>query len=209
MIDRFKNQTNETIWKFLREIGESKEVFSSYYHREIFDEVFDIFFYATPKEIVLLCLDIVENGTVERADKEVIWTEPYLCYFIKVLPDGNISKNYYDWRLSPAMILYSSAWDMRRFISCSVQFNKFPTTHLMLLTNSHIVNYPEVVIEWQQNQVKKNEYGFTVLQDLQGLSRGIISETQLKGHPFIPVNEDLSIEGSEYWSAFCTSKTTL
>ena len=199
MIDKFRNQTNETIWDFLREIGNNKEVFSSYFHEVIYDEAFHFFFYATSNEIVLVCLDIVENGRVEKADKSVKWAEPCLGIFTKVLPDGNVSKSYKDLRLSPAMILYSNAWEMRRYFSDSGLFNELPTIHLMLLTNTHIVNYPEVLTDWQQDQWKPNEFGFSALHDLQGLSREIIFDCLLNGDSFIPINNDLSIDGSEYW----------
>lgn len=78
MIDKFHNQTNETIWDFLREIGNNKEVFSSYFHEVIYDEAFHFFFYATSNEIVLVCLDIVENGRMEKADKSIDGSEYWL-----------------------------------------------------------------------------------------------------------------------------------
>jgi len=37
------------------------------------------------------------------------------------------------------------------------------------------------------------------LQNLSGLRPNIIYESRIEGNPFIPVNEDLSIVGSEYW----------
>ena len=73
MIDKFFIQTNDTIWSFLSEIGKNKEVFSCYSFREIDD--YTIFFYAIPTEIVLACLDIVDEGTVEYADKGVTYKE--------------------------------------------------------------------------------------------------------------------------------------
>ena len=198
MIDKFFRQTNETIWDFLREIGKSKDIYSCYSFREI--DGYTLFFFATTTEVVLVLLDIVDDGTVEIADKGIRWTEPYLSYFTKILPDGNISKEYEDSRLSPAMELYNYAWEMRKFFSISCQFSVVPAIHLMLLTNSHIVNYPEVLMEWQNNQWKRNEFGFSALQNLSGLRPGIIYDSRVNGNPFIPVNEDLSIEGAEYWT---------
>lgn len=193
MIDKFVIQTNETIWDFLSEIGHSKEVFSCYSFREIDD--YTLFFYGTTKEIVLICLDIVDDGTAEYADDGVVWTEPYLRYFTKVLPNGEISKDYHDKRLSPAMELYTHARDMQRFFATSGRFSLVPAIHLMLMTNSRIVNYPQIVKTWQQKH-----FGFTALQALSGLRRGIIYDSRCEGHPFVPVNEDFSIRGSEYWS---------
>ena len=68
MIDTFFKQTNETIWGFLQEIGKSKEVFSCYSFREI--DGYTLFFYATSTEIVLVLLDIVDEGTVEYAEDD-------------------------------------------------------------------------------------------------------------------------------------------
>ena len=148
MIEKFVIQTNDTIWDFLSEIGHSKEVFSYYSFREI--DGYTLFFYATSKEIVLICLDIVDDGTAEYAEEGVAWTVPYLRCFTKVLPNGEMSKDYHDKRLSPAMELYTHARDMQRFFATSVKFSLVPAIHLMLLTNSRIVNYPQIVKTWQQ-----------------------------------------------------------
>ena len=198
MIDKFHIQTNDTIWEFLSEIGKDKKVFSTFSHMEMDDYAVDyaVYFYAMPTEIVLVLLDIVDEDTVEIADEFVRWTEPYLNYFKKVLPNGNVSKNYEDYRLSPAMLLYNDAWEMRRFFSKSSVFSIVPAIHLVYLTNSQIVNYPEVIEEWQQNQWGKNEFGFTVLHNLHNISN--------LGYGDIPVNMDFSLEASEYWTKWQT-----
>ena len=172
MIDTFFKQTNETIWGFLQEIGKSKEVFSCYSFREI--DGYTLFFYATSTEIVLVLLDIVDEGTVEYAED--------------------------DSRLSPVMELYEHARQMRRFFEISGQFKLVPAIHLMYLTNAHIVNYPKMMDTWQQQDL----FGFSALHDLSGLRPNIIYESRIEGHPFIPVNEDLSIEASEYWTKWQT-----
>lgn len=192
MIDRFFAQTNDTIWAFLSETGRNKEVFSCYSYYEIDDYV--LFFYAMPKEVVLMCLDIVDEGTVEFADRGV-YSKKQLKYFRKVLADGTVSSDSKDFRLSPAVRLFDYACMMRRFFSVSGQFSLVPAIHLMLLTNSRIVNYPQVVKTWQQNL-----FGVSALQGLSGLRPGIIYDSCCEGNPFIPVNDDVSIAGSEYWT---------
>lgn len=191
MIDKFFVQTNDTILNSLSEMGRNKEVFSTFSGMEI--DGYRIYFYAMPTEIVLVLMDIVDEGTVEKADKYVRWTEPYLNYSHKVLPDGNVSKCS---RLSPAMELYTHAKEMRRFFALSCQFNLIPAIHLVLLTNSRIVNYPRVIVDWQRNQWQKNEFGFTVLHNLQSLRSLEYSD--------IPVNTDLSLEASAYWTKWQT-----
>lgn len=191
MIDKFVVQTNDTILNFLSEMGRNKEVFSTFSGMEI--DGYRVYFYAMPTEIVLVLMDIVNEGTVEKADKYVRWTEPYLNYFHKVLPDGNVSKCS---RLSPAMELYTHAIEMRRFFALSCQFDLIPAIHLVLLTNSRIVNYPRIIVDWQRNQWQKNEFGFTVLHNIHGLKNIEYGD--------IPVNIDLSLEASAYWTKWQT-----
>lgn len=200
MINKFFIQTNETIWSFLRKIGMSKEIYSCYSFREI--DGYTLFFYATSTEIVLVLLDIVDDGTVEYADKGVFFNvrdERTFKYFRKVLLDGTVSKDSKDWRPSPAFELYSHAYEMRKFFILSQQFSITPAIHLIYLTNSRILNFPKVVNTWQQDL-----FGFSALQNLSGLRPGIIYDSRVAGNPFIPVNEDLAIEGSEYWTRWQT-----
>ena len=120
MINKFFIQTNETIWSFLRKIGMSKEIYSCYSFREI--DGYTLFFYATSTEIVLVLLDIVDDGTVEYADKGVFFKvrdERTFKYFREVLLDGTVSKDSKDWRPSPAFELYSHAYEMRKFFILS------------------------------------------------------------------------------------------
>ena len=187
MIEKFVVQTNDTILDFLSEMGRNKEVFSTFSGMEI--DGYMVYFYALPTEIVLVLIDIVDDGTVEKADKYVRWTEPYLNYFHKVLSDGKVSNCS---RLSPAMELYNHAWEMRRFFALSCQYNVIPAIHLVQLTNSCIVNYPKVLVNWQRNQWRKNEFGFTVLHNLQGLRNLEYSD--------LPVNIDLGLDASAYWT---------
>lgn len=194
MIDQFYIQTNDTILDFMSEIGQNKEVFSTISCMEM--DGYMVYYYAIPTEIVLVLIDKVDEGTVEKADKYVRWTEPYLNYFCKVLPDGNVSNRCEDLRLSPAMELYNHALEMRRFFALSCQYELTPAIHLVLLTNSNIINYPEVLVEWQQNQWKNNEFGFTVLHNLQSLGNIEYSD--------IPVNRDFSLEASKYWTKWQT-----
>ena len=169
MIDKFVVQTNDTILNSLSEMGRNKEVFSTFSGMEI--DGYRVYFYAMPTEIVLVLMDIVDEGTVEKVSKKHIWTES-------------------------AMELYNHAKEMRRFLALSCQFNLIPAIHLVLLTNSRIVNYPRVIVDWQRNQWQKNEFGFTVLHNLQGLRSLEYSD--------IPVNTDLSLEASAYWTKWQT-----
>ena len=84
------------------------------------------------------------------------------------------------------MELYDQACEMRRFLALSQQFDLVPAIHLVLLTNSHIVNYKKMVKSWQQDR-----FGFSVLHNMRGL-RDL-------NYLNIPYNNDSSIEGSEYW----------
>ena len=189
MIDKFFIQTNDTIWDFLSEIGKNKEVFSTFSCMEM--DYYRVYFYATKTEVVLLCMDYanVEDGTIEYADKGVCIMRQFkhLKYFRKVLADGTVGKKEKDVRFSPVMELYNQAYEMRKFFAISQQFDLVPAIHLMLLTNSRIKNYPNVVKTWQQNL-----FGFSVLQNLSGMKDF--------GYDRFPINKDPSIVGSDYWT---------
>ena len=165
MIEKFVVQTNDTILDFLSEMGRNHEVFSTFSGMEI--DGYRVYFYAMPTEIVLVLMDIADEGTVEIVNKRRAWTES-------------------------AMILYNHAKEMRRFFALSCQYNVIPAIHLVQLTNSCIVNYPKVLIDWQRNQWRKNEFGFTVLHNLQGLRNLEYSD--------LPVNIDLGLDASAYWT---------
>lgn len=188
MIDKFFIQTNNTILDFMYEIAKSKEVFSTFSCMEI--ERYSVCFYATKTEIVFLCIDCwhEEDGTLEFSDKGVGRLTQNLPakYFRKVLPDGTVSKDRKDRRFSPMMELYGQACEMRKFLALSHQFDLVPAIHLVLLTNSHIVNYQKMVRSWQQDL-----FGFSILHNVHGL-RDL-------NYLNIPYNNDSSIEGSEYW----------
>ena len=165
MIEKFVVQTNDTILDFLSEMGRNHEVFSTFSGMEI--DGYRVYFYAMPTEIVLVLMDIADEGTVEIVNKRRAWTES-------------------------AMILYNHAKEMRRFFALSCQYNVIPAIHLVQLTNSCIVNYPKVLVNWQRNQWRKNEFGFTVLHNLQGLRNLEYSD--------LPVNIDLGLDASAYWT---------
>jgi len=189
MIDKFFVQTNETIWDYLSEIGKSKEIFSCSSGMEI--DGYAVYFYATKTEVVLLCMDyaFVEDGIFERADKGVCTfrhNKP-LKYFRKILADGTVSKDEKEWRFSPVMELYDHACRMREFFSISQQFDLVPAIHLMLLTNSQIINYPNVVNTWQQDL-----FGISVLQNVSGM-KNLENDS-------IPFNYESNIEASQYWT---------
>lgn len=158
MIDKFFIQTNKTILNFLSEIGKNKEVFSTYSCMEM--DGYKFFFYAIPTEIVLVCMNAVDEGSEEYADRGF-------------------------------MELYQHAKKMRRFLALSCQFSFVPAIHLVYLTNARSVKYPKVVRSWKQNL-----FGFSVLQNMFGLRDLEYSD--------IPVNRDLELEGSEYWTKWQT-----
>ena len=193
MIDKFFIQTNDTIRDFLSDIGKNKEVFSTLSCMEM--DSYSFYFYANKTEIVLLCIDHwnVEDGTLEFADKGVarLTLNRPAKYFRKVLSDGTVSKDRKDRRFSPMMELYDHACEMRKFLALSQQFDLVPAIHLVLLTNSHIVNYQKMVRSWKQDL-----FGFSVLQNISGLRE--------YRYDSIPFNRDFDIEGSEYWTKWQT-----
>lgn len=189
MIERFFEQSNDSILEFLSEIGKDKGVFSCFSGMEI--DGYTVFFYATKTEIVLLCMDyaMVEDGTVEFADKGLqspIQGDAPKC-FRRVMADGTVSNSEQDTRLSPVMQLYDHACMMRKFLALSQQFEIVPAIHLMLLTNSRISNLSDAIASWQQDQ-----FGISVLHGLKGLKDA--------ANGSLPTNRDLTMECSAYWT---------
>lgn len=191
LIDKFFVQTNDTIWDFLRQMGQSKEVFSSFSCVYPGMDWYVTYFYAIEKEIVIMSMDKNPEGTVEFADRGV-YTEPFK-FFRKVDAVGKVSTDRKDWRDSPAEHLYYAAKKMRDYISKESRFEIVPAIHCMLLTDSTLVNYPDVVKSWQQPL-----FGFSCLQNL---DYEPISDNP-NNYPFLPVNNDYSLKGGEYWKGW-------
>ena len=139
-------------------------------------------------------LDYEDEGTIESADKGLSFNvrdEKTYKFFRKVFPNGETSKDSKDWRLSPIVDIYEHARKMHRFMQLSCQFSLIPAIHLMFLTSSHIVNYPKVVRTWQQDL-----FGISILQNLPGVRDMRYGD--------LPVNGDLNLEASEYWTKWQT-----
>ena len=183
IIDKFFEQTNDTIWEFLRLIGQDKDVFSIFSYVYPGMENYVTYFYAVEKEIVIMCLDKNQEGTVEWADSGV-YSKPFK-HFKKVDNDGNVSRDEKDWRDSPAQDLYYAANKMREFISKTSRFQIVPAIHCMLLTNSTIINYLDVVKSWQQPL-----FGFSVLHKL---DYEPICDNPNQ-NPVLPINNDFDLK---------------
>ena len=87
--------------------------------------------------------------------------------------------------------LYEHAKMMRRFFALSCQFSLVPAIHLVYLTSARTVSYPKIARFWQ-----KNPFGFSVFQKIHGLR-----DLEYRD---IPVNRDLSLKSSEYWTKWQT-----
>lgn len=192
MIDQFFKQTNKTIWNFLREIGNDKQVFSSFFDHAV-SAYCRAYIYAAPNEIVLMYMDIRDEQTPMCAvkGKGDKWYD-----LRKVLPDGTVSKDADDWEPCPLYYLYDDALRMRKFLVLSKQFSIVPAIHLMLLTNYRIINYQKFVRSCQQNL-----FGISVLHNLQ-VTNDVIRENRYNGQ--IPVNGDFKLECSAYYSKYMT-----
>ena len=191
IIDKFFEQTNDTIWDFLKQIGQNKDVYSIFSYVYPGMENYVTYFYAVEKEIVIMCLDKNQEGTVEWADSGV-YSKPFK-HFKKVDTDGNVSRDEKDWRDSPAQDLYYAAKKMREFISRTSRFQIVPAIHCMLLTNSTIINYLNVVKSWLQPL-----FGFSALHKL---DYEPICDNPNQ-NPVLPINNDFGLKGGEYWKGW-------
>lgn len=192
IIEKFFQQTNETIWGFLTDMGQRKDVFSVFSYVYPGMENYVTYFYAVEKEIVILLLDNNPKGTVEWADRG-IYSKPFK-YFKKVCIDGKVSQDKKDWRDSPAEDLFHAAKMMRDFISSKTNgFELVPAIHCMLLTNVTIINYHDVVKSWQQPL-----FGFSALHNLD--YEELCNNPN--HNPVLPVNNDYCIKGGDYWKGW-------
>lgn len=191
IIDKFFNQTNETIWEFLRQMGSREDVFSIFSYVYPGMENYVTYFYAVEKEIVIMCLDKNPDGTVEWADRGV-YSKPFK-FFKKVSSESKVSDDEKDWRDSPAQDLYYAAYKMREFLSKTGKYEIVPAIHCILLTNSTIINYPDVIKSWQQPL-----FGFSALHEL---DYELICDNP-NHNPVLPINNDFSLIGGEYWKGW-------
>ena len=188
MISDFKKQTPSTIYHFLSELGDRKDVYSVN-----LDAVFpllngySVYLYGYEQEMVLLLVDHVQEGTKEWAG--LVLADPdeesvFMNFTNDVLRQSNTS------RVSPVWQLYQTAhalWDFyHRDTEHVIQ------VHAVVLTNSRILNYRNLN---EAIGVQCVDIGMTVLHQCYAFCDLWLSQN-------LPLNADFLLPGGIYYHLY-------
>lgn len=137
MIKKLSTLSNNLVWGFLGAHAHKPKVYANSidgFVPYLVDK--RCLFYATEKEVVIVCFDITTSRCEELADEEKFGNE---------LPQYFTSNNHRVspvYRLSQAMSLFSQSLDYASVSS--------PIIRGVLLTTSTIINYDDMQEEWQK-----------------------------------------------------------
>lgn len=188
MISDFKKQTPSTIYHFLSELGDRKDVYSVN-----LDAVFpllngySVYLYGYEQEMVLLLVDHVQEGTKEWAG--LVLADPddesvFMNFTNDVLRQSNTS------RVSPVWQLYQTAhalWDFYyRDTEHVIQ------VHAVVLTDTRILNYKNLN---EAIKVQCVDIGMTVLHQCYAFSDLWLSQN-------LPLNGDFLLPGGIYYHLY-------
>ena len=188
MISDFKKQTPSTIYNFLSELGDRKDVYSVN-----LDAVFpllngySVYLYGYEQEMVLLLVDHVQEGSKEWAG--LVLADPddesvFMNFTNDVLRQSNTS------RVSPVWQLYQTAhalWDFYyRDTEHVIQ------VHAVVLTNSRILNYKNLN---EAIGVQCVDIGMTVLHQCYAFCDLWLSQN-------LPLNADFLLPGGIYYHLY-------
>ena len=188
MISDFKKQTPSTIYRFLSELGDRKDVYSVSLDGA-FPKLngYSVYLYGYEQEMVLLLVDHVQEGTKEWAG--LVLADPdeesvFMNFTNDVLRQSNTS------RVSPVWQLYQTAhalWDFYyRDTEHVIQ------VHAVVLTNSRILNYRNLN---EAIGVQCVDIGMTVLHQCYAFCDLWLSQN-------LPLNADFLLPGGIYYHLY-------
>ena len=188
MISDFKKQTPSTIYRFLSELGDRKDVYSVSLDGALPKLNGDsVYLYGYEQEMVLLLVDHVQEGTKEWAG--LVLADPdeesvFMNFTNDVLRQSNTS------RVSPVWQLYQTAhalWDFYyRDTEHVIQ------VHAVVLTNSRILNYRNLN---EAISVQCVDIGMTVLHQCYAFCDLWLSQN-------LPLNADFLLPGGIYYHIY-------
>lgn len=181
MINDFKKQTPSTIYHFLSELGDRKDVYSVN-----LDAVFpllngySVYLYGYEQEMVLLLVDHVQEGTKEWAG--LVLADPddesvFMNFTNDVLRQSNTS------RVSPVWQLYQTAHALWDFFYRETEH--VIQVHAVVLTDTRILNYKNLN---EAIKVQCVDIGMTVLHQCYAFSDLWLSQN-------LPLNGDFLLPG--------------
>lgn len=188
MISDFKKQTPSTIYRFLSELGDRKDVYSVSLDGA-FPKLngYSVYLYGYEQEMVLLLVDHVQEGTKEWAG--LVLADPdeesvFMNFTNDALRQSNTS------RVSPVWQLYQTAhalWDFYyRDTEHVIQ------VHAVVLTNSRILNYRNLN---EAIGVQCVDIGMTVLHQCYAFCDLWLSQN-------LPLNADFLLPGGIYYHLY-------
>ena len=139
LIDKFERLNEKNVWRQLSGLARSKDVYSTHlkgYGPYLKDN--DVYLYADDDTMVVVCMDACGQRH-ELADTDNLGQKPpqfYSCNDVRTSPA---------WELSKTMSL------MRRFLNEGGLHYRF---YGVLLTESHIFNFLDLVHEWEEMNIK-------------------------------------------------------
>lgn len=188
MISDFKKQTPSTIYHFLSELGDRKDVYSVN-----LDAVFpllngySVYLYGYEQEMVLLLVDHVQEGTKEWAG--LVLADPddesvFMNFTNDVLRQSNTS------RVSPVWQLYQTAHALWDFFYRETEH--VIQVHAVVLTDTRILNYKNLN---EAIKVQCVDIGMTVLHQCYAFSDLWLSQN-------LPLNGDFLLPGGIYYHIY-------
>ena len=158
MISELKLQTNETIFRFLTQLGKQEDVYSSR-PEDLCPTLQDckVYVYAKEQELVVVLVDVTMTGTQEEADLE--FSNPVMkAYFHNAT--SPFLERVGEYRDSPVWQLYQAAKSLHKLINKDVELPV--QVHAVLVTNSYIVNIEELQEALSSMNV---DFGLTVFHN--------------------------------------------
>ena len=188
MISDFKKQKPNTIYRFLSELGNRKDVYSVNLAGAFpLLNGYSVYLYGYEEEMVLLLVDPVQEGTKEWAG--LVLADPdeeseFMNFTNDALRKSNTS------RVSPVWLLYQTAHTMWDFFYHDTEHPI--QVHAVVLTNSRILNYRNLN---EAINVQCVDIGMTVLHQCYAFCDLWLSQN-------LPLNGDFLLPGGIYYHMY-------
>ena len=188
MINDFKNQTPETIFRFLSLLGQEADVYSCQSDNLCPTLANDCaYLYVKDHELVVVLIDSVVKRTKEIADFD--FYDPDADSKFQNVSTPEIA--HIDvCRTSPVWKLFQGTLSMRDYIN--LNFNEPVNAHAVLITTSDIINYEELDIA---ASCRHEDIGMTILHRCYSF----YDQWQTIK---LPVNTDMLLPGASYLQTY-------
>lgn len=188
MISDFKKQKPNTIYRFLSELGNRKDVYSVNLAGAFpLLNGYSVYLYGYEEEMVLLLVDPVQEGTKEWAG--LVLADPDEESVFMNFTNDALRKSYTN-RVSPVWQLYQTAHTMWDFFYHDTEHPI--QVHAVVLTNSRILNYKNLN---EAIGVQCVDIGMTVLHQCYAFCDLWLSQN-------LPLNADFLLPGGIYYHIY-------